>query len=55
MEVIVEKINPYIRDVIVGVLFIFLPGIRGYANWQFYEYALILLLYGYIVYLHHQK
>ncbi len=49
------KIRPYILDVIIGVLFILAPGIRGYADWQIHEYALIILIYGYIVYLHHKK
>ena len=50
-----EKIRPYILDLIIGALFILLPGIRGYSNWQVHEYALIILIYGYIVYLHHRK
>lgn len=49
------KIRPYLLDIVVGVIFILLPGIRGYSNWQIYEYALLLLIYGYIVYLHHKK
>lgn len=55
MEVIMNKIRPYLLDIMVGVVFILLPGIRGYSNWQIYEYALLLLIYGYIVYLHHKK
>jgi hypothetical protein len=51
----VNKIRPYILDMLVGVFFILLPGIRGYANWQIHEYMLIILIYGYIVYLHHKK
>jgi hypothetical protein len=49
------KIRPYLLDIIVGVILILLPGIRGYSNWQIHEYALLLLIYGYIVYLHHNK
>ena len=49
------KIRPYLLDIIVGVILILLPGIRGYSNWQIHEYALLLLIYGYIVYLHHKK
>jgi hypothetical protein len=49
------KIRPYIMDILIGVLFILLPGIRGYSNWHFYEYGLLLLIYSYIVYLHHLK
>ena len=50
-----KRISPYVMDVIIGMVFILLPGIRGYANWQIHEYALIILMYGYIVYLHHKK
>jgi len=50
-----DKIRPFILDVVIGVIFILLPGIRGYSNWQIYEYGLILLIYGYIVYLRHKK
>lgn len=50
-----NKIRPYLLDILVGVIFILLPGIRGYSDWQIYEYALLLLIYGYIVYLHHKK
>jgi len=50
-----KRIRPYILDIVVGVIFILLPCIRGYSNWQIHEYALILLIYGYIVYLHHKR
>ena len=50
-----KKFRPYILDVVIGVIFILLPGIRGYGNWQIHEYALIVLIYAYIVYLHHKK
>ncbi len=50
-----NKFRPYLLDVVIGLIFILLPGIRGYANWQIHEYALIVLIYGYIVYLHHRK
>lgn len=49
------QIRPYLFDIIFAAIFILLPGIRGYANWQIHEYALIFLIYGYIVYLHHKK
>jgi hypothetical protein len=54
-EVMMIKFRPYLLDLVVGVIFILLPGIRGYANWQIYEYALLVVIYGYIVYLHHKK
>lgn len=50
-----EKIRPYLPDVIIGLVFLLLPGIRGYTNWQIHEYALLVLIYGYILYLHHKK
>lgn len=50
-----KKIRPFLFDAAVGLILILLPGIRGYANWQIHEYLLILLIYGYIVYLHHKK
>jgi len=50
-----QNIRPYLLDVILGLIFILLPGIRGYAEWQIHEYALLVLIYGYIVFLHHKK
>jgi len=55
LEVMVRKIRPYLMDIGIGAIFILLPGIRGYSNWQVHEYALLLLIYGYIVYQHHKK
>jgi hypothetical protein len=49
------KIRPYLLDIIIGAIFILLPGIRGYSNRQIHEYAFLLLIYGYIVYLHHKN
>jgi hypothetical protein len=54
-EVIMAKIRPFLLDIIIGAVFVLLPGIRGYSDWKIYEYALLLLIYGYIVYLHHKK
>jgi hypothetical protein len=50
-----NKIRPYLLHIAVGIIFIVLPGIRGYSDWQIHEYALLLLIYGYIVYLHHKR
>jgi hypothetical protein len=55
MEIIVNKIRPYLMDIVVAAIFILLPGIRGYSNWQIHEYGLLFLIYAYIVYLHHKK
>jgi hypothetical protein len=55
MEVMMSKIRPYFMDIVVAAIFILLPGIRGYSNWQIHEYALLFLIYGYIIYLHHKK
>jgi hypothetical protein len=54
-EVIMKRIRPFFLDIVVGAILILLPGIRGYSNWQIHEYALIFLIYGYIVYLHHKR
>jgi hypothetical protein len=54
-EVIMKRIRPFLLDIIAGVVFILLPGIRGYSNWQIHEYALLFIIYGYIVYLHHKR
>jgi hypothetical protein len=48
------RIRPFFPDIVVGAIFLLLPGIRGYSNWQIHEHALLLLIYGYIVYLHHK-
>ena len=55
MEVVMSRIRPYIMDIVVAVIFILAPGIRGYSDWQIHEYAFLLLMYMYIVYLHHRK
>ena len=49
------KFRPYLLGIIVGAIFILLPGIRGYSDWQIPEYALLLLIYGFVVYLHHKN
>jgi hypothetical protein len=49
------KMLPYLLDVASGLVFILLPGIRGYGNWSLPEYGLLLFIYGYIVYQHHHK
>lgn len=50
-----NNIRPYLLDAVVGLIIILLPGIRGYSNWQIHEYALIAIIYGYIIYLHHKR
>ena len=55
MEVGMNNIRPYLLDMLVGIIIILLPGIRGYANWQIHEYVLIALIYVYIIYLHHKR
>ena len=54
-EAIMSRFRPYLLDILVAVVFILLPGIRGYADWHFYEYGLLLVIYIYIVYLQHKK
>ncbi len=45
------KITPYIVDVLLIIVFALLPGIRGYENWAWHEYALLALILVYILYL----
>jgi hypothetical protein len=40
-----------IRDIILIVLFIIMPGIRGYNNYSWYEYLLFVFLpVAYLIY-----
>ncbi len=48
------KITPYIVDVLLIILFILLPGVRGYDDWAWYEYALMAFILVYILYLRHR-
>lgn len=48
------KIAPYIFDVLLIILFVLLPGIRGYADWAWYEYGLLAFILVYILYLRHK-
>ncbi len=36
-----DKIRPFLFDTVIGLIFILLPGIRGYSDWQIHEYGLI--------------
>jgi len=36
-----DKIRPSLFDTVIGLIFILLPGIRGYSDWQIHEYGLI--------------
>jgi hypothetical protein len=55
MEAAMQKYRPYLLDVLIAIVFILLPGIRGYGEWRIHEYAILFLIYAYIVYLHHKK
>ena len=44
LEVGMAKISPFLLDILVGSVFILLPGILGYSEWQIHEYALLLFL-----------
>lgn len=48
-----KKFRPYLLDIVVALVLILLPGIRGYSNWQIHEYLLLFLIFAYVVYLHH--
>ncbi len=39
-----------IGDIILIVILLLIPGIRGYSNWMWYEYLLILIGIATIVY-----
>ena len=49
------KISPFLLDVLVGLIFILLPGIRGYDGWQIHEYALLLVVFIIFVIRNHKK
>jgi hypothetical protein len=55
VEVSMAKISPYLLDVLVGIVFILLPGIRGYSEWKIHEYALLLLVFVIFVVRNHKK
>jgi len=50
-----ERYRPYLLDLLLGAVCLLLPGIRGYSNWQIHEFALLFLIYAYIVYRNHKK
>jgi len=37
-------------DIIVIIILILIPGIRGYSNWHWYEYLLIFISIALIIY-----
>ena len=49
------KISPFLLDILVGSVFILLPGIRGYSEWQIHEYALLLVVLVIFVIRNHKK
>ena len=49
------KISPFLLDILVGIVFILLPGIRGYSGWQIHEYALLLVVFIIFVIRNHKK
>ena len=49
------KISPYLLDILVGIVFILLPGIRGYSEWKIHEYALLLVVLVIFVIRNHKK
>ncbi len=49
------KFTPYLLDVLVGIVFILLPGIRGYSEWKIHEYGLLLLVFVIFVVRNHKK
>ena len=50
-EIMTKKSKHIIRNLILILIFLLLLGIRGYENWQVYEYLLYVALpIGYLSY-----
>jgi hypothetical protein len=54
-EVSMAKISPYLLDILVGVVCILLPGIRGYSDWKIHEYGLLVLVFVIFIIRNHKK
>lgn len=50
-----RRFRHYLVDIVVGMVFLLLIGIRGFSDWKFHEYALFVIIYGYIVFLRHKR
>jgi hypothetical protein len=49
------KLKLLIGDFFILLVFALGPGIRGYSEWHFWEYLMIAVIAGYILYLRHKK
>ena len=49
-EITRKNILSKLIDILVIIILIFLPGIRGYSNWSAYEYMFILIPIVAIIY-----
>jgi len=50
-EVKADKSKRIIRNVIFIIIFLLLPGIRGYQDWHVYEYIIFVALpIAYLIY-----
>ena len=49
---LVPKKEPRVKawDVILIILLLIMPGIRGYRNWELHEYIFLLVVIGLIIY-----
>lgn len=46
-----KKKNSWIGKVILIIIFLLMPGIRGYQNWQIHEYILFVFFpIAYLIY-----
>ncbi len=41
-------------DLLIALFAALLPGIRGYTNWQPYEYGALIFLSGFAIFLRHK-
>jgi hypothetical protein len=48
-----DKIYPYLVDSAIIAIFALAPGIRGYQNWDWWEYAFLAMALVYILYKRH--
>lgn len=49
------KLKLIIGDFFILLAIALLPGIRGYSDWHIWEYLMIALFAGCILYLRHKK
>jgi len=45
----------WFTDLVIIAIAALLPGIRGYENWNWIEYLVLILMLVYILYMRHKK